>query len=121
MKPSRIYFLLASALSASLLSAAPIIHFDTKIFNFGTIIEGKSEIVKTVFIVKNTGDAVLKLESVRPSCGCVLARYDSAIAPGATGQIESFMNTKGFRSGTVTKWIAISSNAKKRTIGPIDP
>jgi hypothetical protein len=93
-------------------SAAPSIQFDTKTFECGTIVEGKAGTVNAVFKVKNTGDSVLRLESVRPSCWCVLVRYDSLIQPGATAHIEAFINTKGFHSGPVTKWIAVSSNAK---------
>ena len=112
MKSPHVLFSLAIAIGASFLSAAPIIQFDRKTFDFGTIVEGKNEIFKTVFNVKNAGDAVLKFESVRSSCGCVVARYDSAIGSGATGHIETFMNTKGFHSGAVNKWIEVSSNAK---------
>jgi hypothetical protein len=97
-------------------SAAPSILFDTKTFQGGTIIEGKSGVINAVFIVKNTGDSVLKFKSVRPSCWCVVVKYDSMILPGATAQIEAVLNTKGFHSGPVTKGIVVSSNAKNEPI-----
>jgi len=107
---SRLFSMVFLMLSS--LAANPSIQFDTKTFEFGTLSEGKVDVVKAVFNVKNKGDAVLKLKTVRPSCGCVVVKYDSAVGPGATGQIEAFMNTKGFHSGPVTKWIEISSNAQ---------
>jgi hypothetical protein len=97
-------------------SAAPSIQFDTKTFQCGTIVEGKVGVINAVFNVKNTGDSVLKLQSVRPSCWCVVVKYDSLIQPDETAQIEAFINTKGFHSGPVTKWIAVSSNAKNESI-----
>lgn len=97
-------------------SAAPSILFDTKTFQGGTIIEGKSGIINAVFNVKNTGDSVLTFTSVRPSCPCVVVKYDSLILPGATAQIEAVLNTKGFHSGPVTKGVVITSNAKNEPI-----
>jgi hypothetical protein len=111
MKSYSVFFFITIAINASL-SAAPEIQFDTKTHECGTLIEGKTEIVNAVFNVKNKGDAVLKITSVRPSCGCVAVRYDTAVQPGGIARIESFMNTRGFHSGPVAKWITVSSNAK---------
>jgi hypothetical protein len=94
--------------------AAPKIQFDTKAIEAGTIVEAKTNVVKAVFTVKNTGDAVLRLEKVRPSCPCVSVRYDSLIEPGKTSQIESFIDTRGFHSGPMAKFVLISSNAKNQ-------
>jgi hypothetical protein len=116
MKSSRIYSFFALFIIASSLSAAPKIQFDTKTFQCGTIVEGKPGVVKSVFNIKNIGDEVLRLENVRPNCGCVVVKYDSVIKPGTTAQIESFMNTKGFHSGPVAKWILVASNAKNEPL-----
>jgi hypothetical protein len=97
-------------------SAAPSILFDTKTFQGGTIIEGKSGVINAVFNVKNSGDSVLKFKSVRPSCWCVVVKYDSMILPGTTAQIEAVLNTKGFHSGPVTKGIVVSSNARNEPV-----
>jgi hypothetical protein len=97
-------------------SAAPSILFDTKTFQCGTITEGKSENINVVFKVKNTGDSVIRFKSVRPSCRCLVVKYDSMIMPGATAQIEAVINTKGFHSGPVTKGIVVSSNAKNEPV-----
>jgi hypothetical protein len=106
----------ALSLALSFPSAAPFIQFDTKTFQCGTIIEGNAGVVNAVFNMKNTGDSDLKFQSVRPSCWCVVVKYDSMVRPGATARIEAFMNTKGFHSGPVAKWISVSSNAKNEPI-----
>jgi hypothetical protein len=105
-------FLLGSAVLVSLALAGPKIQFDKKSFDAGVIIEAQTKVVTTVFEVKNSGDAVLRLEKVRPSCPCVSVKYDSVVEPGKTGRIESFIDTKGFHSGPMSKFIMVASNAK---------
>jgi hypothetical protein len=96
---------------ATVVFAGPQIEFDTKKFNCGTAIEGKTEKIQAIFAVKNTGDAVLKLEKVRPSCGCTVVKYDTLIQPGKTVKIESEVDIKGYRSGPLSKSITVTSNA----------
>jgi hypothetical protein len=108
-------FFLASAILVSQSLAGPKIQFDKKSFDAGTIIEAQTKVITTVFEVKNTGDAVLKLEKVRPSCPCVSVKFDSVVEPGKTGRIKSFIDTKGFHSGPMSKFIMIASNAKNET------
>jgi hypothetical protein len=105
-------FFIASVVLASPLLAGPKIQFDKKSSDAGTIVEAQTKVVTTVFEVKNTGDGVLKLEKVRPSCPCVSIKYDSVIEPGKAGRIESFIDTKGFHSGPMSKFIMVASNAK---------
>lgn len=102
----------AVLLSISTSLAAPRIEFDSKTYNCGTVIEGKIEKITAVFVVKNTGDAVLKLESVRPSCGCTVVKFDSLIQPGKSTKIESVVNIQGQRSGQLSKSITVTSNAE---------
>jgi hypothetical protein len=100
-------------LLASILFAAtgPKIEFDAKNVNCGTVIEGKTDKLNAVFIVKNTGDALLKLDGVRPGCGCTVVKYDTLIPPGKTAKIESHVNIAGYRSGAISKFITVTSNA----------
>jgi len=107
------YFSLVFATLVSFVShAAPRIEFDSKTFNCGTVVEGKTEKINAVFVVKNTGDAALKLEKVRPGCGCTVVKYDSLIQPGKSTKIESAVNIKGYRSGPISKSITVTSNAE---------
>ena len=92
--------------------AGPKIEFDAKTFNCGNVIEGKTDKLEAVFIVKNTGDSLLKLENVKPGCGCTVVKYDTLIQPGKTSKIESQVNIKGHSSGPISKYITVTSNAK---------
>jgi hypothetical protein len=100
----------------SSLLAGSKIEFDAKVINCGTVLEGKTEKLNAVFMVKNTGDSLLKLESVRPGCGCTVVKFDSLVQPGKTAKIESQVNIKGFRSGDLSKTITVTSNAKNEPI-----
>ncbi len=48
------------------LKAAPMIKVDSADFDMGTIKEGEHKSIKHTFIIKNTGDSVLKIEKVKP-------------------------------------------------------
>ncbi len=112
-RSKRTVFGLAFVVLASFVShAAPRIAFDSKIFDCGIVVEGKTEKINAVFVVKNTGDAALKLENVRPGCGCTVVKYDSLVLPGKSTKIESAVNIKGYRSGPISKSIAVTSNAE---------
>jgi len=99
-------------LIASTLLAVPTIEFDTKAFQCGLAIEGKTDKIKAVFNVKNSGDEPFKLQSVRPGCGCTVVKYDSIVAPGKSVKIEAEVNIKGYHSGPISKNITVASNAQ---------
>jgi hypothetical protein len=105
--PSR--FSAVILLSATAMFASPKIVIDKTSFQCGSVVEGKTEKLKAQFIVKNSGDAVLKINA-RPGCGCTVVKYDSVIAPGKTSIIESEVNIKGYHSGPITKAITVTSN-----------
>lgn len=112
-RPRWTEFCLVFLVLASFIShAAPRIAFDSKTFNCGIVVEGKTEKINAVFVVKNTGDASLKLENVRPGCGCTVVEYDSLVQPGKSTKIESVVNIKGYRSGPIAKSITVTSNAE---------
>src|SRR5271157_5081066 len=96
-------------LSAAAMFASPKIVIDKTSFQCGPVIEGKTEKLHAQFIVKNSGDAVLKINA-RPGCGCTVVKYDSIIAPGKTSIIKSEVNIKGYHSGPITKAITVTSN-----------
>ncbi len=102
----------AFLIPASLVLADPTIEFDAKTANCGIAVEGKTDTVHAVFVARNSGDKLLKIQSVRPGCGCTVVSYDSLIAPGKTGTINARVNIKGYRAGTLSKGITVSSNAK---------
>ncbi len=112
MKSVSLLFSTAFLLSISQSLSAPRIEFDTKIFQCGTFVEGKVDRIHASFVVKNSGDSVLRLESVRPGCGCTVVKYDTLIKPGKSAKIESAVNIKGYRSGPISKSITVTSNAE---------
>ncbi|MEM8929738.1 MAG: DUF1573 domain-containing protein [Acidobacteriota bacterium] len=79
---------------------APIEDFD---------IVPKGSVIEHAFEIKNDGTAPLVITDVRPSCGCTVVNYDETIAPGATGQIQSAVDTTDF-SGPISKSIAVFTN-----------
>ena len=96
--------------------SAPQIQFDTTTFDCGTVIEGKTDKLDATFVVKNTGDAPLRLEKVRPGCGCTVVKYDSLIEPGKSAKIESQVRIRGYHPGSLAKSITVTSNASNEPI-----
>lgn len=92
-------------------SAGPKIEFENKTVNCGEFLEGKVEKIDAVFVVKNTGDQPLKLQSVKPGCGCTVVKFDSTIQPGKSINIESSVNVTGYHAGNVNKGITVTSDA----------
>lgn len=98
---------------AKLSLGAPIIEFDQKEYDFGTVTEGEK--VQGVFKVTNSGKVDLIITSVKPSCGCTTPAYTKdAIAPGASGEIKFEFNSAN-RVGKQNKSITVKSNAEKNT------
>ena len=76
----RLSCLLSSLVLASIsASASPKIDVDKTTFDCGVIAEGKTDKLHAQFTVKNTGDAPLKIDNVRPGCGCTVVKFDSTI------------------------------------------
>jgi hypothetical protein len=87
-----------------------MIVFDNKEYNFGRASAGDP--VKHTYVVTNTGTAPLEISDVHPSCGCTTAGgWTKSIPPGQTGDIPIQFNSSRY-SGSVTKTITVTSNAK---------
>ena len=103
----------AALTATSPASAAPAIHFEQMVFDFGTIDSGVP--VKHDFIFTNTGNQLLEITQVKPSCGCTTAgNWDKQVEPGQTGKIPVQFHTLGF-GGTVRKSITVMCNDPART------
>lgn len=86
----------------------PKIQFDQTLYDFGKISQVAS--VSGVFKFKNVGDAILKLEPPKPSCGCTVAELKpDTLPPGATGELPFTLNLGLYRA-TMEKHIAVRSN-----------
>ena len=87
---------------------APKIQFDRTLFDFGKTSQVTT--VSGVFKIKNTGDAILKLEPPKPSCGCTVAELKpDTLLPGAAGELPFTLNL-GLSKAVLEKHIAIRCN-----------
>ena len=88
------------------------IAFQESSYDFGEITQG--DVVKHTFVLENVGHNPLKLESVKPSCGCTALDWPKAeIAPGATAKIEAQFNSRG-KMGPQHKYITIVYNGEPK-------
>lgn len=89
-------------------TGAPAIRFSETSHDFGKV--KPTDIQTNIFIVTNTGTAMLEITDVRPGCGCTTAgAWDKQVAPGQTGRIPIQFNPANF-SGTVGKSVMVSCN-----------
>lgn len=118
-------FVLTASLSAqTMFHATPVlalesagkaaaISFEETEYDMGQIIQGTP--VSHTFSFTNTGNADLKIESVKPGCGCTVAEYTKeAIAPGETGFITATYNAAGV--GVFTKTVSVKTNASETSM-----
>lgn len=86
----------------------PVIEFEAKEFDFGTIKQGEK--VEHVFKFKNTGKNDLTVVEVRPSCGCTAPEWTKTpIKKGESGEVKIVFNTVG-KSGKQTKSVSLLTN-----------
>jgi len=89
-------------------AAAPKLQFERMIYDFGKV--SQIESVSGVFKFKNTGDAQLKLEAPKPSCGCTVAALKpDTLAPGESGELAFTLSLGHFRAN-MEKHISVTSN-----------
>ena len=94
-------------------STQPIMDFDSKSFDYGTVAQGDK--VTHTFRFTNSGDADLIIKKAEASCGCTMPSYPFVpIKPGETGTISVTFNTTG-KLGKQRPNISVISNAYPRT------
>lgn len=88
----------------------PVMTFDTKEFDFGTIQEG--DIVEHTFTFTNTGKSPLVIVNAKGSCGCTVSKWPrEPIAPGKTGEFLVAFNSNG-KPNLQNKQVTITANTK---------
>lgn len=93
------------------LAAQPKLNFASTRHNYGNIKEeaGRQE---AVFHFTNTGDSVLVITRVQPSCGCTASDYTKApVPPGGKGFVTAVFDPRGYNS-RFAKSISVYSNAR---------
>ena len=95
--------------SAKTSTGGPVMTFDKVVHDFGTINEGDK--VTTVFNFTNTGNEDLIIVDARGRCGCTVPQYpkNTAIAPGATGEITVSFDSSN-KPGNQQKSVTLSAN-----------
>ena len=86
---------------------APSIEVSDPVFDFGEVMEGSE--VTHEFLVRNDGKGTLRIEQVRPSCGCTAAHYDRTVPAGGTGKVTLRLDTRGYE-GKLKKTATVLSN-----------
>lgn len=107
----RLLFLFVMLALVPVMNAQPKLSFASLRHDYGTIKEeaGKQE---AVFNFTNTGDSVLVITRVQPSCGCTASDYTkSPVPPGGKGFVTAVFDPRGYNS-RFTKSISVYSNAK---------
>lgn len=86
----------------------PAMEWEATEHDFGTINEGEE--VRKVYTFKNTGEAPLIIENVRPSCGCTAPNWTKTPVPvGGTGTVEVLFNSKG-KPNAQNKTVTVIAN-----------
>ncbi len=94
-------------------SGSPKISVDLTTVQFGDVWAGDK--VEHSWVVRNEGTEILKIITVKPSCGCTVAKtYDREILPGATGKIPIIINTTRLRA-KVSKTVTVTCNDPKNS------
>ncbi len=107
MKKLFILLIVFTSLSAAQLLNPKLVLQQSE-YDFGDIIKGEK--VTHVFVLSNSGGGLLKISSVRPSCGCTAAMPEkSELGPGESTNLTVTFNSSG-RNGKQKKLIRIETN-----------
>ena len=90
----------------------PVLTFDKKTHDFGTINEG--DVVETAFSFTNTGSSDLTILDARGSCGCTVPEYpkDTPIKPGETKEIKVKFDSSN-KPGNQTTPVTLTTNTER--------
>lgn len=81
---------------------------DAPEYRFGQADSGR--VIEHTFVVRNTGDADLKIAAIRPDCGCTAVRAgDLTVPPGGSTTVQTRLSLKGFK-GPLRKRLIVESN-----------
>ena len=82
-------------------------------FNFGDVYNG--EVISQIFVVRNAGDAELRITDFVAGCGCEVVRADKFIPPGKEGTATVEVKTVS-QSGEIHKIATLHTNDPDRPI-----
>lgn len=92
----------------------PVITFENKICDFGTVKYKPKSVIKIKFYYENTGNAPLVIYKVDASCGCTVPNWTKKpISPGTKDYILVTFKMNG-KKGIVQKSIFVNANANEK-------
>ncbi|PWJ44702.1 DUF1573 domain-containing protein [Sediminitomix flava] len=104
----KLFLIVAFSLIGLQLQAQGKVEFEEVSFNFGDIKEENGPVTH-IFKFKNSGNAPVKLTSVKASCGCTTPKWtQDPVLPNKDGEITVSYNPKK-RPGAFTKTITVRS------------
>lgn len=100
-----------SKMSSAELANAPVIDFDTRVFEFKEITDGQK--AEHTFTIMNKGKSDLLIRSVKASCGCTAVNPASnVVKPGQSTTMKAIFDSTG-KTGLQNKTITVISNDPK--------
>ena len=88
-------------------SRSPKIEWEVKDVDFGWVAPGR---LSAIYKFRNKGTTDLKIQTAKPSCGCMTAQYTRGpIPPGETGEVEVWISLRG-KAGTQLKTTTVFTN-----------
>lgn len=108
-------FIAVMLVSGASVWAGPRMEVTPGVYDFGTQKENKGP-YDFKFTVKNTGDAPLKIEHVKPGCGCTkveMAKME--LAPAESTELTGQLKTTSFE-GAISKSVMVTSNDEKQKL-----
>lgn len=90
----------------------PKIEIDNEVFVFPNTVEGTQ--LTHDYIIRNKGNDTLKIENVKPGCGCTAANFTREIPPAGEGKISIKFDTTGYGGKAPEKPITVISNDPER-------
>ncbi len=92
-------------------SSDPVLVMDRAQHDFGAI--PATDVIQTVFTVKNTGGKTLEISRIQTSCGCTAGMMDSqTIKPGGTSRLKVTFDPRG-KHGRQARTLWLFSNDPK--------
>lgn len=92
---------------------APVIEFEAKTIDYGTIEQGADG--RREFVFTNAGKEPLVIKNAKGSCGCTVPTWSkNPIAAGDKGTIKVKYDTR--RVGAFVKYVTVTSNAQNKNV-----
>lgn len=111
------FYLLLYLLTIPLFSfgqKSPVITFESKVCNFGTIKYKPMSRVKIKFFFSNTGNSPLIIYNIDATCGCTVPSWTKKPIPSGTKDSISVIFKINNRASQITKTLFVKSNSTEK-------